>query len=424
MQKISKIFLLVFSMMCCGLQYAFPEWTLRLSDQGYTGYTDTTTTITNTTDTTTSTTSSTSSTTTTFTTTTTLKPQITSYPDEPKILEPNNEAVLASGPVILKAGAFLNIDGDTHGTTIWVIKRFDDPDISYTIDSGAVTEFAFEKAYGELDEGFKYVWKVGYQGYSSLKISWSKESSFKIGKSVSDNSVKIPQGIETKDFKIVSFVQWADNPDSINIFNSLLQGGYDTTNYKIGTFDSESGNYVEFGSNLKIEPGKAYWILARNGLNTILNGIPVNNIKDVKVGLKNGWNMIACPNNKVYNWAGVQITVYNDSGNKIFGPVSISKLPEDNNYIDKHLWLWNNGDYDSNTSNIEPYKGYWIKTKAKNVYLKFPANTQALRQANKMVLREATEKPPMPMSFSETNTSKTSENSGGGGGCFINSLIN
>jgi hypothetical protein len=233
----------------------------------------------------------------------------------------------------------------------------------------------------------KYVWKVGYKDSGSGETSWSEEYTFKIGTSEADSSVEIDSGTEEADFKMVSFVQWPDNSTASSVFDVT----YDKKNFRIGTYDptKNSGGYVEYGSSLKIEPGKAYWFLARDGLPITVNGIPVSLMDDIDVGLLynssngNGWNMIGCPNAANYNWDDVQVIEYNpNDGSIVFGPTAISDLPDPNDYIDKRLWRWESGTYYSDTTLMEKYEGYWVKVKKANVFLRFRESVQIASISN------------------------------------------
>jgi len=132
-----------------------------------------------------------------------------------------------------------------------------------------------------------------------------------------------------------------------------------------------------------IEPGKAYWFLARDGLPITVNGIPVSLLDDIDVGLlfnasnQNGWNMIGCPNAANYNWDDVQVIEYNpNDGSIVFPPTAVSALPDPNDYIDKRLWRWESGTYYPDATLMEKYKGYWVKAKKANVFLRFRESVQ------------------------------------------------
>jgi hypothetical protein len=66
-------------------------------------------------------------------------------------------------------------------------------------------------SFNNIDEGLKYVWKVGYKYIWSDNIFWSKEYSLIVGKFQLDDKVKIAPGIFFKDYKMVSFTSWASN---------------------------------------------------------------------------------------------------------------------------------------------------------------------------------------------------------------------
>jgi hypothetical protein len=311
---------------------------------------------------------------------------LNSPPNTPTASSPEDEAILSSGPVTVDTSIFSDPDsGDTHTESHWLVRRADsvyyrnDYDASFNavITAGDLTQHTVLG----LSSGMKYVWKVGYTDSGSGQISWSQEYSFMIGTSEADSSVEISSGTEEADFTMVSFVQWPDHCMS----SSALDLIYDKRYFRIGTYDptNGSGGYVEYGSSLMIEPGTAYWFLARNGLPITVNGIPVSLTDDIDVGLlfnasnQNGWNMIGCPNAANYNWDDVQVIEYNPSdGSIVFGPTAISALPDPNAYIDKPLWRWESGTYYPDAILMEKYKGYWVKAKKANVFLRFRESVQ------------------------------------------------
>ena len=301
-------------------------------------------------------------------------------PDTPTASDPSDEAIFAEGPVTIDTSTFSDPDSDTHTASHWLARRADgvyyrsDYDTSFNtvVTTGELTQHTVSG----LSSGMKYVWKVGYKDSGSGETSWSEEYDFKIGTSEADSSVKITSGTEEADFTMVSFVQWPDYSMSSSVFNLT----YDKKNFRIGTYDPThgSGGYVEYGSSLMIEPGKAYWFLARDGLPITVNGIPVSLSDDIDIKLlynasnENGWNMIGCPNAANYYWDYVEVIEYNPSdGSIVSGPTAITDLPDTNDYIDKRLWCWENGTYYSDATLMEKYEGYWVKAKKANVSLRF-----------------------------------------------------
>ncbi len=378
-----------------------------------------------------------------------------SPPDIPAAISPNNEDIFATGPVTLQASAFFDPENDSHLETRWLVRREDRvykcPDYDASFDHVAtITGLTEHTVYG-LDAGLRYVWKVGYVDSGSGNVSWSQEYTFKIGTSEADSTVWIYPGTSAVDYKMVSFVHWPDDPECASVFADETGGSYDTINFKIGTYDpiSGTGAYRECGSNLKIEPGRAYWVLARDGLNITVNGIPVSQTHDIEVGLLynpgsgDGWNMIAAPNNANYYWDYVEVVEYDSFGNIVSGPTAISYLSVDNGLIDKSLWRWEYGAYYSDTTLMEKYKGYWVKVKKENVFLRFPVSARAglsnpstmlaylLSEGKRLVnawilspeqaIADSGDSPPSPMGdFSgSTGGGGSSVEVGGDVGCFI-----
>ncbi|CAN2041433.1 membrane-bound lytic murein transglycosylase D [Candidatus Magnetomoraceae bacterium gMMP-15] len=367
-----------------------------------------------------------------------------SPPSEPVAISPLNNAMFDEGPVVLKTSPFFDPDNDEHISTYWMVKRADRvygcSDYNSSFDHTAFTADLTEHAVYGLDSGLEYVWKAGYKDSGSGQISWSQEYRFKIGKSIPGETVKIDAGTQVGNYKMVSFVQWPDIPLSQNVLQNDLGANYDTKNFKIGRYSPIKNAYIEYGNSLVIKPGRSYWFLARNGIDISVNGIPVSEAHDIEVELfynqdiDNGWNMVGCPNNADYYWDEVKVVTYNAEGN-IVEIKTISELDDDNPYIDKLLWEWEEGEYYSDTEIMKAYNGYWIKAKKDGIFLRFSTNARAklsiyekaitLLNTGKRLIKklflspqqaiaDAGDTPPMPMG----NLTESSED-GGSGGCFI-----
>jgi hypothetical protein len=367
-------------------------------------------------------------------------------PDTPLAASPPDEAVIDADSISLQGGDFSDPDGDEHTETRWLVKRFDrmydDPEYDASFDYTAVSGNLTAHIVSGLYPGLKYVWKLGYKDAGSGETAWSEERTFKIGVSREDMSVRIPPGTKVPDFRMVSFSLWPDAPDSLSVLADDMGGTYDLNNFKIGTYNTETGGYIECGNIMKIEPGRAYWFLARNGMDVTVSGVPVSVNHDIDVPLRykpvnqNGWNMIGCPNDANYNWNDVQVLVYGAEGNIIYGPAAISVLDDDNPYISKQLWRWEGGAYISDMPVMERNSGYWVNVKQENVWLRFPVTAQQQTsgpQARSSAFSQRCdddddddECPPRPMSG--VTLSIVNEDGGtsveAGVGCFIHTAGN
>ena len=361
---------------------------------------------------------------------------LSGQPPAQPIPAPGSEdhVVLAPGNVTLNGSPFSDPEGDEHVETYWLVRRADKMNFNPVILTGTDTGCAMPG----LDDGLQYVWKVGYEDVGG-NIAWSDESRFCVGSSQNDDSVEIPPGTTAGDFKMVSFVQWPDNPAMAEVVGHNVVSN--TEDYRIGTYDPMIETYVVSGYGLEIEPGRAYWFLAREGLDISVDGVPVSIDTDIDVKLgyntatQKGWNMVACPNNADYYWADIRIIVYDDMGNTLFGPVRVGDFASDNPYLDLHLWRWEGNTYLPGTTILEKYNGYWVRARAENVYLRFPSDDQvaagglghALNLAMarggrlaqsllpKAAYADSDDSPPQPMSGLSADAGGNS----GGSGCFI-----
>jgi photosystem II stability/assembly factor-like uncharacterized protein len=381
-----------------------------------------------------------------------------SMANAPVAISPADESVISAGSVTLETSAYSDPDGDPHTETNWLVRRADrvhhcsDYDISFE-HVGTTGADLTEHTVDGLEPGLKYYWMAGYKDFGTGNIIWSKEYAFKVGTSRVGDLIGIDPGTEVADFRMVSFVQWPDDPTADSVFGvDTLAADY-AENFRIGTYDptKSSPAYEECGNGLKIEPGRAYWVLARNGLDVIVDGVPVSLSHDIEVKLLynssngNGWNMIGSPNSAGYYWKDVEVLEYDAHGNIVYGPEPILLLPDNNPYIDKRLWRWENGSYYADTIFMEPYEGYWVKARKPRVFLRFAAGAQAklsnpdTRLANlmregkwylklwpftpRMAVADTADSPPRPMANFGSNSQGILQGIDAlGSTCFIDSL--
>ncbi len=374
-------------------------------------------------------------------------------PAVPTAVAPKDGDIVSPGSALLQASAFADPEDEAHLHTYWRVRRADsvynrsDYPVSFNQDAstGDLTSYTVTG----LESGLQYVWKVGYADAGSGLTTWSQEHALTVGIAVQEALPPVLAGTDEASFKMTSIVHWPTDPTSTSVFGVQP----DTKYYRIGTYDPLNGGYVELGPNLKVEPGRAYWALARDGLTVTVDGVAVSPTHDIEVELKfntdssNGWNMIACPNDANYYWENLQVIAYNPDGSKAYGPVAISALTDPNNsYIDLKIWKWENGAYVSYlpTDNylMEKNEGFWVQAKQAGVALVFPHNKMQVaasrperslyasiaergsRWIDKWILSPAvavaasSSSPPAPLGALGGN-SYLPGGSSGGGGCFI-----
>jgi hypothetical protein len=258
--------------------------------------------------------------------------------------------------------------------------------------------------------------------------------------------VPVPPGEEIPEYIMVSFTVEPEDPSCPIVFGDEMGGAYDPENYRIGGYDPTlgEGGYRECDTGLVIQPGYAYWMLARYGLKASVDGIPAS-LNDTEVPLLysaatgNGWNQLGTPNNAIYSWMDVEVVQYDSGGAIVAGPICIFDLPDDNPFIDRRLWRWDGGSYLDNTSTLSPGEGYWVRARTSNVSLLFLQSLQLAEVSNTAVMfadiwngakrwakqwilgpqtaiADSGDTPPMPM---EGIATPVSEEGGGGSGCLI-----
>ena len=368
-----------------------------------------------------------------------------SFPDIPEQIFPSDDELIFENEVTLKAGTYHDPDNDPHTCTYWMIRTLHKPyqcsEFNVPFCHKSLGQDLESYKISGLVTGMKYAWTVAYYDFCDDDPVFKNESTFTIGISELDEKVNIGQSAEVKNFRMVSFVQWPDNPSSMAVLGNEMNHHYDTDNYRIGTYDPtlNDGRYIECNQNFNIEPGKSFWILAKNGMACKVNGVFVSLSESIDVQLRynqdsfNGWNMIACPNARNYSWNKIQVLIYDSSGNIVdeYGTIigndqikTIAQLDEDNPIINKKLWSWKTGNYDYETSGaiLYKYEGYWVKVRQNNVYLRFHPGAAASSKKRIRKTRissetnyQAYELPPAPMAgFNENATSVSN--------CFISNI--
>jgi len=297
-------------------------------------------------------------------------------PDKPTAINPLDEDSVSDGSAVsLTASAYNDPDGDSHVRSTWEVWRADTGELIENLSS--VTDLTSHIIGFTLTDGLKYYWRVNYESSDGIFSPWSENYAFKVGTNIPESLPAIAAGQNLGDFGMISIVHWPDDPSPQAVFNI----DYDPVNYRIGTYDANTGSYIEFGEGVEMEPGRCYWILAREGLTVNFEGIQVSLTENIFVALDyntstlNGWNMVAPPNEADYWWRSVQIV--EDVAGALTTRGTVQSLSDTNPYIDRRLWRWENGAYAFDTpdtdANLEmqAYAGYWVQAKKANVYLMF-----------------------------------------------------
>jgi len=370
--------------------------------------------------------------------------------EPPFIVYPEDGAALPEETVAFQGSAFADPDGHAHAESLWRIREagrgYGCPTYPDAFDGRKTAgDLATYEAAG-FHSGRQYSARVGYVDETG-QTAWSEEITFRAGVVPSDEIVALPPGDEAADFDMVS-VSIRPRPKLAASLFSDMVGDYDPVYFLIGGYDPISGDYVQFGDGLKIEPGRAYWFFAREGAEILLNGDAMSRNHPIEIPLRyngdpeNGWNMVAPPNGVDYDWSAVEVVVYAGSGGETscdvsFGPMPIAELGA-NDPLDPRLWRWEAGDYRSDTQIMRANRGYWVKARRPNVFLRFTPSGQMSGEGlevrrllqtglalimDKLPPRRAIaddgDSPPAPPSgFGEAARSAGVDS--GGGGCFIN----
>jgi hypothetical protein len=344
-------------------------------------------------------------------------------PYKPEIKVP---ASVENTSVTITTDPFVDQDNDTHLSTLIKIWRKDaniDKDL-YAVDPVIIPMTASTSIVlteSKLEKGLEYYYQVGYQDSGSKMIAWSEEDSFITGNPDTIVSSEIPPGVDISEYEMVSFTQWPSSTKSTKLFGHL--GVYEE-DFRMGAYEPDIGDYIEYSDDLIIQPGRAYWMLIRNGSDIALNGVPVSTEKDFYVALKynsvtnDGWNMIACPNDATYSWDSILALQYDEN---------TKELVLKHGLIEDRICIWNHNEtepylykYKGENFQLNPNEGYWVKALETNVFLKFPKDNRLKRiRRSYNIERQANyDNPPMPMSDSIIKVYDSAQ-----GGCFMENLF-
>ena len=332
-------------------------------------------------------------------------------PLEPIVNYPQNWEIHDTHLMSFELMPFSDPDNDPHQMTKWLIHRADRPHTCAGIFSSNCIQSSSTHLtrYSQYDliSGMQYVWDVGYSDTGSETMVYSDLHRFTIGKRVKIDPIVISSGLDQKDYQMISIPMWLENASAPVAFKDAMNTGYDTRYIKIGKYDPTNNQYVQYNDSMLLLPGVGFWILSRNGMEIPIQGVHVTTTEDIDIPLAyndksgNGWNMIGSPTVKNYNWNRLIVIVYNDNHEIITERITIAQYGKDNPYVNSHIWRWNNGVYEENVGNviIEPFLGYWVEAKKKNVWLRFSVTAQVdkrKRSANQWgIISDST--PPEPM---------------------------
>ncbi|MFZ4619646.1 MAG: VPS10 domain-containing protein [Bacteroidota bacterium] len=111
-----------------------------------------------------------------------------------------------------------------------------------------------------------------------------------------------------------------------------------------GKYTSTKG-YAEYPDDFRtIQRGEAYWLIAKNPVNMNMGTTTMQGTEeDFAVTLHPGYNMVGNPFPYSVSWTN-------------------SMVPDS---VERVLWSYQNGKYDSTTTVMKPFRGYWIKNRGK-----------------------------------------------------------
>jgi len=195
--------------------------------------------------------------------------------------------------VIFRANPFNDPDDNEQPIkTLCRIGRMDRPgkylleeiDTYESLLNDGYQEYPFDAS--ELKSGLQYYFQIAFN-YTGGQTEWSSRHTFLVGDNAPVNDPAIPVGDTQSHFEMISFTHFFPDSSGKAVLQNTL-GDYDTTIYRIGTYDPTyvSGDYREYNNDLfTIEPGRSYWFLSRNAVDINTKGVSASINTDIDIQL-------------------------------------------------------------------------------------------------------------------------------------------
>lgn len=143
-------------------------------------------------------------------------------------------------------------------------------------------------------------------------------------------------------------------------------GAYDNTKWRI--FRWQGGGYQEYGAIEDLIPGRAFWLVTRAGGTPDVDAALTVPDSAWHIPLGQGWNMVGPPFGYVVN--RTELRVYEGGGSEY-------AFADTANILTEHRLVEFDGGGYSNKTQLEPWKGYWVKSLVPSATLVVPARAAA-----------------------------------------------
>ena len=159
------------------------------------------------------------------------------------------------------------------------------------------------------------------------------------------SGLSLPSGghLKAKDFRMISIPAILDNRNPVAVlspnFNTGTPDQYDSNIWRL--FRWNGSDYTEYPSAGQLDPGKAFWVVARKPSEiSIPTATTASNVQRSLL-LAPGWNQV---------------------GNPYLFPVAVSAILDGTppGLVDQAFWHWDGQEYRPATT-LEPWQGYWVK---------------------------------------------------------------
>jgi hypothetical protein len=203
-----------------------------------------------------------------------------------------------------------------------------------------------------------------------------------------------------------------DGPNAftpLRFLEAYLGAEYHPSNWILGWWSPEIGDYVSGPDVGELLPGKSYWMIsAWNFRYDIIGFEPQQD--EMVLNCEPGWNMLATPYSRTVDVA--ELSVMEAGQRWAYDDILNTEQPP----IRPGMWTWIQGAY-VQTDKLVPSAGVWMQNlRSENVYVVVPRLKMAKPQRGKARYAGEDALPPSPP---VQGLAKVSAGGAGGGGCML-----
>ena len=162
--------------------------------------------------------------------------------------------------------------------------------------------------------------------------------------------IESPQPLPDSAYQMISIPLDPENPNPMAVLEDDL-GPYYPAKWRLFRYESSDAQNHEYPDVPAMEPGIAYWLIAKQGVKIDAQGTPVDMKSDFVICIPPGFFQLGCPFPFSVSWNDVKVRK---------GSVTVLIGDSGNEWISPFLWRYENGGYQL-AEKLEPWEGYWVE---------------------------------------------------------------